>query len=105
MPGIPPNLHADIDIDIGRQVLAEMYDTDESADLAIMVEGDRYSVALKSSVQSIIFPSDDLLESVGRLVSLHAEYSSNLRTANYHYQKEPAGSWIMSASYGYDRSE
>lgn len=103
MPEFPLDLHADIDVEIGYLVLREMYEDDDSADLLIGVEGDQYSVTLKSTLQPIIFPDDDLLESVGKLVSLHIEYGARpLRAATYHYDKESSGSWVMSAKFDYE---
>ncbi|MEU4414431.1 hypothetical protein [Nocardia salmonicida] len=103
LPKFPLDLHADIDVEIGRLVLREMYEDDDSADLLIGVKGDQYGVTLKSTLQPIIFPDDDLLESVGKLVSLHIEYGTrHLRAATYHYEKEQSGSWIMSANFDYD---
>ncbi|MFC6011367.1 hypothetical protein [Nocardia lasii] len=99
------DLHAGLDLEIGRLVLAEMYEEDDSADLVIVVEGDQYSITLKSALQPIIFPDDDLLYAVGKLVDLHIERGSHLRSATYHYEKEAAGTWVMSAKFEYDRPE
>ncbi|MEV6661757.1 hypothetical protein [Nocardia fluminea] len=105
MPDFSLDLHAELDREIGQLVLTEMYEDDNSADLVIGVVGDQFSITLNSNMQPIIFPDDDLLETVGRLVSLHAEYDSQLRTATYHYDKEPAGTWVMSANFEYNRPE
>ncbi|MGW5453499.1 hypothetical protein [Nocardia sp. NPDC003979] len=103
MPSFPLDLQASIDKEIGLLALAEMYEDDISADLVIAIDGGRYSVRMHSNTQPVIFPDDELLTSVGRFVSLHAEYGTRLQSIAYHYEKDPTGSWDWSAVFQDDR--
>ncbi|GAA4199306.1 hypothetical protein [Actinocatenispora rupis] len=101
MPAVPPEEQRILDATIGRHVLAEMYEDDTSADLTVEVTGTRIGVVARSSRQSMIIPSEDLLTAVAQMVGAHEHQATGLTGVAYRYQKDPDGQWTMHARFSY----
>ncbi|MBB5912894.1 hypothetical protein BJY24_001761 [Nocardia transvalensis] len=101
MASVPLDEQKVLDTTIGRTVLQELYEDENSAELTVELVQGRVRVRVTSDTRTMIMPSDELLQAVGQLAAAHEREGTGFSGAVYRYQKQPSGRWSMEGDFSY----
>lgn len=101
MPELSVEEQYELEFAIGNNVLQEMSEEDNSAELTIDIDNEGIHFNLVSDTRPIIVPGEDLTESIVNFVTAHERAQTRFSSAVYLFNKKPDGNWQLQVNYGY----